>query len=498
MIVVDGRTDLEKLRELLLEPEQTHLEFKSALDLTSNKDKLEFVKDAVSMANRPPGGYIIVGAQEGGSLALPLGSLRDRALFDGARLGDLIRKHIEGEVHVVAQFHEVDGHEVVLIYLPHHRDGLPVPMSTLGQYRSDRGKDVIVFREGDMLVREGAKNSPLRHAHWHDLLSERDRRLRAESRVEIDSLLTDLARALRDANGPVAVPLSWEMSDEAFVEAVVSNLEANKDVRLKQFLGQGSHRSGDPLALTNVLDKITILAAQCLYFERYEQAHQAVDALFALYARLDFQEASERLATITRVYVLGSLAVRLGAWSTVHNLVLRQYPPQDDGYVYSSWIRHGQVNASRANLLLKDRKGMMISAARSLASERPAMRPDVPDAGLPDAKELAHDDVLFNSLCQFDVLYCLIARAEGSYHGGGYPASSAMHQYRADPAFVLVATDAHARTLLFPNSVDARVASAITEVFEAAERESFSFGGHWDSLPPAAQRFVIEHGGGQP
>lgn len=70
MIVVDGRTDVEKLRELLLEPEQTHLDFKTTVDLTNTKDKLEFVKDAVSMANRPPGGYIIVGAHEGGALAL--------------------------------------------------------------------------------------------------------------------------------------------------------------------------------------------------------------------------------------------------------------------------------------------------------------------------------------------------------------------------------------------------------------------------------------------
>lgn len=35
-VVVDGRTDVEKLRELLLEPEQTHLDFKANIDLTAN------------------------------------------------------------------------------------------------------------------------------------------------------------------------------------------------------------------------------------------------------------------------------------------------------------------------------------------------------------------------------------------------------------------------------------------------------------------------------
>jgi len=192
VIVVDGRTDREKLVELLQLPEHTHLEFKAQLDLNSKQDELNLVKDAVSMSNRPPGGYILVGVNDDGTLALPTGTIADRALFDGARLGDLIRKYIESEVHVISQVHEVDGHEVVLIYLPHHRDGLPVPTSKLGQFAGPNGKPVVVFREGDVLVREGARNAPLRHAHWNDLLSRRDQRLREETRAQVDSLIADL------------------------------------------------------------------------------------------------------------------------------------------------------------------------------------------------------------------------------------------------------------------------------------------------------------------
>lgn len=71
MIVVDGRTDREKLLELLQAPEQTHLEFKAELDLAAKQDELNFVKDAVSMTNRPPGGYIVLGVSDDGTLALP-------------------------------------------------------------------------------------------------------------------------------------------------------------------------------------------------------------------------------------------------------------------------------------------------------------------------------------------------------------------------------------------------------------------------------------------
>lgn len=495
MIVVDGRTDREKLVELLQLPEQTHLEFKAQLDLNSKQDELNLVKDAVSMSNRPPGGYILVGVNDDGTLALPTGTIADRALFDGARLGDLIRKYIEGEVHVISQVHEVDGQEVVLIYLPHHRDGLPVPTSKLGQFAGPNGKPVVVFREGDVLVREGARNAPLRHAHWNDLLSRRDQLLREETRAQVDSLIADLAAALRadGGAGPALVPLTAEMADDAFGEAVVSHLEADSDIRLRQFLGQAAALVGDVDERRVALDKITILAAHAMYFERDPVADKAIDSLFDAYTKLGPGDAAARLDIITRVYVLGSLAVRLRRWNFVHDLAHRPYPPSGDVYVYSSWIRHGQVEASRADLFPKGKGGLMISAARVLMSEKPAMRPDVPDSAVPDPSDLAHDDALFNALCQFDILYCLIVAAEGRHHGSGYPGASAMNQDRADPAFEVVASDMDARATMFPTSDERKIAEAMTQVFTSAERQSFGFGGHWWSLPQGAQRFVSNH-----
>lgn len=495
MIVIDGRTDREKLVELLQLPEQTHLEFKAELDLTVKQDELNFVKDAVTMSNRPPGGYILVGVNDDGITSLRTGTITDRARFDGARLGDMIRKYVDGEVHAISQVHEVDGHEIVLIYLPHHRDGLPVPMSKLGQFQGQNGKQVVVFREGEVLVREGAKNTPLRHAHWNDMLSFRDRRLREETRAEVDSLIADLAAAMRASGGagPALVPLTVEMADDTFGEAVVSHLDADSDIRLRQFLGQTAALISNPDKRQAALDKITILAAQAMYFERDSVAEKANDSLFDAYTKLGHGNAATRLDILTRVYVLGSLAVRLRQWAVVRDLALRPYPPSGDVYIYSSWIRHGQVDASRANLFPKDKGGMMISAARVLLSEQPAMRPDVPDSAVPDPGDLAHDDVLFNSLCQCDVLYCLIVAAEGQHRGSAYPSASAMNQERANPAFEVVAGDVDARAAMFPTSDERKIAEAMTQVFTSAERESFGFGGHWWSLPQGAQRFVSNH-----
>jgi hypothetical protein len=229
---------------------------------------------------------------------------------------------------------------------------------------------------------------------------------------------------------------------------------------------------------------------RAMYFERDAIAEKAIDSLFDAYAKIGHGEAAARLDIITRVYVLGSLAVRLRQWAIVHDLALRPYPTNGDVYIYSSWIRHGQVDASRADLFPNDKGGMMISAARVLMSEQPAMRPDVPDSAVPDPGDLTHDDALFNSLCQFDILYCMIVAAEGLHEGGAYPAASAMNQDRANPAFELVASDPDARAAMFPTSDERKIAEAMTEVFAIAEHESFGFGGHWWSLPQGAQRFV--------
>ena len=208
-VTVDGRTDIEKLTELLSEPEQQHLEFKEGADLSKNEGKVKFVKDIVSMSNRPPGGYILIGVDDNGKLVAPQGTFDQKAreLFDGARLNDLIRRYTEGPVHVTSQFHNVDGHEVILIYAHHNESDLPVPMSALGQYEKN-GKTVQLFRTGDICVRDGAQNVPLRWSHWNELLREHDQRIRDDARTNIESLVAEVAKSLRSPGGRSNVPLN--------------------------------------------------------------------------------------------------------------------------------------------------------------------------------------------------------------------------------------------------------------------------------------------------
>ena len=292
-------------------------------------DKLKFVKDIVTMSNRPPGGYLLIGVDDAGTPCMPIGKITNRSKFDGANLGQLVRGYIEGEIHLRVQIHEHEGNEIVMIFVPHHLDGLPVPFSKIGQYPNPGGKaDTVVFRPGEILVREGPANVPIRHAHWQDILSVYASKIRAEAGDTAQQLLREFLNVQQhsgDWRGNV--PLLMDMDDSNFAAATTALLEAGNDVRLRQFIRSfGQIVDTDDYEL--VLNKWTIFCAQVLYFERSDLADEAISRVWDAYSRLGVGEAAtrKRLAVVIRIYVLGGLAVRLENWPTVTSLALRPVP----------------------------------------------------------------------------------------------------------------------------------------------------------------------------
>ena len=497
-VTVDGRTDIEKLTELLSEPEQQHLEFKESVDLSKNEGRIKFVKDVVSMSNRPPGGYILIGVDDSGKPVTPQGTFdqKTRELFDGARLNDLIRKYTEGPVHVTSQFHTVSDNEIILIYAHHNESGLPVPMSALGQYEKN-GKTVQLFRTGDICIRDGAQNAPLRWSHWNELLREHDQRIRDDARKDIESLVAEVAKSLRSPGGRSNVPLSIDMTDDTFVEALLTNIELSGDTRIRYFLSQLSGFAADEERYIEALNKATIIAVQALFLGETEIVDLTIKRLFDTYKQLNPRNPSKQLEIIVRCYSIGAAAVRCEAWSTISNLVLHSYPPKIDAftYIYTSWIRHGQVEASRANLFPADDRGsLMIPPARLLMVEHPVMRPDVPDTVSTNAEVILESDTILNSLCQFDILYCIIVAADETHDGDAYPASSAFKQDRTYPILTRLIEDEEMRHELFPGRSDFQVAAALNEAIRTAKRQSLEFNnGWWWSDHPNVRSFINEH-----
>lgn len=501
LIVPDGRTDLEKLKELLGNPEQTHLDLKASVDLTNAADKLKFVKDAVTMASRPEGGYILMGVDDAGAPCLPVGTITDRARFDGSRVGALIRSYVEAAVHVVVEIHELANHEIVVIYV-RNPDGLPVPFNKDGQHPGPAAgdKDVTVFRKGEIFVREGAENVPIRYAHWADLLSFYTRGIRDQSTEAALSMLREVVTGRDSAAGNAGVPLLADMDETTFAATAVRLLEAGNDVRLRQFLRTVSRSTGaavDLAAFADAVDRWAIFCAQTLHFERPDLTDEAIGKLVESYQGLGIgaDDDRRRLMIVERIYVVGSLAVRLGAWDTVRSLALRPVPGNafEPGYIYSSWIRAAQVYASRAGLTADPRGDYLLSAARELMVEHPAMRPDLNDAAVPPG-EAAPLDPALNSLCEFDLAYCIVVAALGTDRSSGYPSSAAFDEDRAKPVAQKIVADPEMRHRLLPEVDDPAVADALFRTYDLAIRQSASsYGTRWWAMPPSVDAFVGRH-----
>ena len=460
------------------------------------------------MSNRPPGGYILIGVTDDGKPCMPKGTIADRRRFDGAKLGDLVRRNIEGQVNVRAVVHDHEDREIVLIFVEH--SGLPVPFSKVGQHPdpSDRNRQIVIFRPGDIFVREGAQNVPIRHAHWPDVLLAYTKQIRDEATDLANTMMREFIDQFRQhpPGSTPEIPLLMEMDEATFANAVAALIEANNDARLRQFLRTLSRHVNGTSTVEDcelALNKWAIFCAQATIFERDDLAENAIDALYEAYRGLrDGPDLTrKRLAVVVRIYTVGSLAIRMAAWETVHSLAIRPVPtnPSDDNsYVYASWIRHSQVDASRAGLTRDEEgnEGFLISAARALLVDHPTMRPDVGDDEIPPVDEITVSDVLLNTLCQFDIAYCVaVAAREGSLKSAFYPSSAAFDEDRAKPITLKIVDDPEVRRRLFPDSDDESVAGGLALVYDRTIKESqINYGGRWWSAPQRVNAYIDEHG----
>lgn len=523
MIVVDGRTDEEKLLELLATgAEETALDFKATLDLSgrATKDSVEFAKDAISIGNLPSGGYIVVGVDDAGAAA------HDQAAvavdqFDSANLRAKVAKYVDAPIHIVSQHHVVDGRAVVLIYVAPNPDGLPVPISSIGQYVKDNGRSDTVFSVGEVLIREGTSNVRLRYAHWNQLLAQYRERIKADARRDADELVRRVVEGFQgsEPGSRPNVPLDPGMDDETLVEALIALFESGSLIRVQQFLNDAALRAGggdqgQRDERLRALDQITVIACQAVMYRQDETFRLALTALERAYrARLltansvgsvgnDQERAQHYLDVLIRVMAIGSLAVRREAWELLPTLANR--PVTEGGSEWPSWLRHALTMASRANLLQRRQGqssgGQVLSLARALVADKPTLRPDYGAATeLPSFEELSHDDWLLNSLCEFDLWWCIIAVAhrngDDRLSAAYYPSCAAFHQWRSHPTLKHIATEPQIRASVFGGSSDEVIANAMLTVVKTAVGQSHQYGGWWDGfgLDAAVDMYVKMH-----
>lgn len=482
MIVVDGRTDIDKLRELLATTtECSELDFKETLDLSKKGDELNFVKDAVSMFNRYPGGYIIVGATNEGEPSEIVENI-DWKQFDGARLTDKIRSYVDAPLTLISALHEIDGHRYCLICILSLNNGLPVPFAKLGQFKNGKGDFEVVFRPGDITRRDGAQNRPIEYLQWSEILARHDAVIREDESKRINGLVDKINLALGEKGE--TPPLVYGIDDATLATTLAVCFEQGEATKLERFVNQLSLEVAHS---QNAIDNLAAVATGAISYGLEGIAWKAIDALYGYYLTLNHfgPHADDKLLGIAiAAYEIGAAMVLGSKWGMISPFVNRQ-SPGSTGYIYASWIRECQVIAINAGKFKNDTSTMLISAALEHVKRHSAIileydfKDDEPGKpGVLTEKE----DSLLNLLCSFDFLYCLCVFVAGEGFAGAYPACIGYEQRRINSVVVKVfgQNDRTRRELLHGYS-DEQIADGFRELYriicnEAMDKSRYVWG----------------------
>lgn len=513
MPVIEPNVTKDKLLQLLDEgAESETLDFKETCDLVAKSDQVEVAKDVGAM--QVDGGFIVIGADSQGR---PTGRFTEAQakLFDEATLRAKLTRWIPEPIELKVGVHHHGGNLLAVVYVGPNSKGCCIFQAD-GRYLKN-GKEVTVFRSGDMLVRHGTASE---RAQQHDLERIFARveqvgaeRARERFAVDLDRALAAARTAQTATDGP-ATALTWKVDGTTFTRLVIEQLRRGDDIPVRLLTDQvwkdaaALVEAGDQDELGVLLDRLACLAATGLELDRrpvferavwtfikvYEQGFDAngVSLLSVAPPRIPAQQLW--LAVIERVLALGALAVRRRDWVAVRDLAL-QAPRGDDhpngrieGY-YGNWLRHALTQASRANLLYETHQGRQVAVSllgRSLAhaTRLDCLRPDL----------AADDDRLLSSLCQFDLLACVAGISQGKSAGSAffYPNFARYFVHRSEPAVRTLLHDASARAALFPDD-DQDLADVLRVLDEQAQQEGWKFSGWMGFEDPAIVRFLEEH-----
>ena len=528
-VVVDGRVDRSKLDELLAwEAEQEALDFKASIDFRVPKDQVEFVKDLLAMMSLRDGGYLVVGVDNSGKAA------EDRepivpAHFDSATLLQKVAAYVDATTTIVSAVHSIKAQsgsdwDVALVFAGPPPSLFPLVVKKQGEYEQqerDKTRTRVKFRPGDVIVRDGTTTAVLRHEFWPRLLERYTEKVREDARRDSDALIHRFVQILNEQqndrtarSGPGGAqppPIDLDMDLPTLAIAADSLIESGNLPRLDRFLIQIAERlrftasSEEYEPARVVLDRAFTLASSAVLYGNAEQLERILQTLFDYYKSVpgisdavtnetprEQRRAGAWLEVLARLYVLGALAVRRKKWAQLRALTLRRYQVHDR-YAYASWLRHAITSAARAGLL-KTTKGEgdgalrgapVISRALQLATTTAELRPDlVDDQGLQVR--------LLDSLCEFDILWCVLAQAATDRPDGMdfYPSSSELDQIHANGAFTLIASDAEARAALFPGESDQQIGTAMLYVWARANRQSWEHDGWWTTLPSGVMQWA--------
>jgi hypothetical protein len=160
--VLDELT-LERLQTLLALPsEESCLDFKQALDLGTDRGRVEFAKDVLAFANSG-GGHMIVGVSDGKPRDIVgLAGADLRVLGEPKLANDAIHKYTGGYIIVSTTTHIISTatHQMTLglVYVPAAARKVPAQDNGVYPEPANPNKQHWAFRQGDMFIRAGTES----------------------------------------------------------------------------------------------------------------------------------------------------------------------------------------------------------------------------------------------------------------------------------------------------------------------------------------------------
>jgi hypothetical protein len=452
-----GRATLDRL---LQSGESETLDFKRDIDLSDTRGVVELAKDVGAMQVR--GGYLVAGVDEGTGVPNVWGLSEPHAkLLDEARIRNAMVRYLPEPLDIAVQHHEVEGKRVVLIYVGPSPDGCAV-FKIDGQYPKPDGKGVTTaFREAEIFTRRGTSSVRMQQSDMQALL-----------------------RRSREPTTAPALALSIEMDAEQFVHGLKTVVAAGGGIPVTIALrdlsraAAGAIKAGEIEGLDLALDRVVDVAAVALTLGGDDAFEQAVRAFTGIY-KLGFSSGAPRVdgvsgpviwhAVLERVRALGGLAVREQKWQAVRRLALQRVRAGGrESARYSTWLLHGDVMAARAGLFVDPANPRSEKSAIAGAAERAnavaSLRPDL----------LVDEDELLASLCQFDLLACLVSVQDAGKFSDRvfHPHFGRYYEHRVEPVVAQLLDDETMRSVIFPEP-DQQLADVLRALSAAAAEAAF-------------------------
>ncbi|MDS0139930.1 MULTISPECIES: RNA-binding domain-containing protein [unclassified Amycolatopsis] len=509
----DGRVDAEKLSELLaVQTETDALDYKTFLDLSQNKDRVEFAKDVGAMQSLPDGGYIVIGADGQGNPAKgsPEFTVDD---FDEQKVRSAVKKFLDEPFTVRSAVHEIDGKNLAVIYIGPNEQGFAI-FAKDGQFTNSAGKNDHAFRAGDVYCRHGTSSERWRQSDLPSIFSRLQSRIREEERKQLGDAFQAFEQGIRGAeiqSSPIGA-LSWQLSVEDFDSAIIAAMRASDQISLKALLISIASQARSLLSATEpdydtldvLLDRLTSVTAAAITYDYRSLFASSKETLEKIYWSVadEYGYPAGDLANIApklwfsigiRVEALGALAIRMRSWWAIPQLIAT--PTRRSGYF--TWIRHSLTAAANANLLKGSGGGFIpgafISFARQVSAQVPALHPDIPNSAINEFEVGVAPqprDELLDSIVQFDLTWCIFAYAHTKKTSDFYPSFSGFFAHRAAPVVNAILSK-DTRKEILPDVSEDDLRASMKRVFEYANNESWqSHRGDWELDWPQLDSFL--------